>query len=114
MESSAAQRPGGPCFVLAVNSTASPSATKAQSPDGGDVTYEFYNSGDNDAFIGYGSTSTVASSNASIPIVGTPVGSCFPVASGCYIVKTLSPDLFLAGITGLGSSSVFVTTGYGL
>lgn len=74
--------------------------------------YLITNIGSNIAFVSYGSTGAIATTNCVIP-TGTaqPV---IPVLASSQIVVTQAPNLFWCGITSSGTSIIYITAGFGL
>lgn len=111
-------KPSGPTFAISVGTGANPSATLLGSGLAGDVTIRLYNNGTagaNDAAISFGPTSVGASTGAVFPIVGGAPQNVVIIKGGETRGLTLNNPAFLfaAGI-GLGSTTVFVTPGFGI
>lgn len=106
-------RPQGNFSVIPVIPV-NPSATLMGSGLSGDVTYMVYNPSALDAWIGYGPTSTIAVTNAAIPLIGTPEGGLFVSPGGSLQSITLTGNqMFMAGVSQLGSCSVYAAPGDG-
>ncbi len=110
-------RPGGPTVVV----PAQPGPTGipvvgwgagVTASAAGDVSYLVYNPGTNECWLGYGATSGLARTNATVPVISGPVSSV-PLPGGSLQTFTLAPNLFFAAYCQLGSASVYVTPGYG-
>lgn len=79
----------------------------------GDVTFQFYNAGSSDGYVGYGMTSTAAQANAVIP-VGATMPNAVPVPQGAVLSYTLAGGLFMSVVTPTaGNTTIIVTPGRG-
>ena len=106
--------PFTPCastFLVAANTTAS-AAVQTPPTLTGSVNFEFFNSGTDDAYIGYGSTGAAALANAVIPTVGNPT-QCLLVPARSGVIYTLTGGMWLSGIVATTQSNVYVTPGAG-
>lgn len=121
MEGNFPFKPAGPLHLMPSNS-AGASATKILGPSvGGEMNYLITNSaGGADVFMGYGPNSDVAIANRVIPLVASPSpnggqSGTLHIPGGSIHVFTLSPGLFMAPISIVGSSPVLtVIMGFGL
>lgn len=106
-------RPGGRTAML-MGSSASPLTTLMMSTtQRGDVVYLVYNSGLNDAYLGYGMTSGAANGNAVVPTAGNATAA-LALPAGSVQSFTLTPQLFFAAQTPSGNAPIYITPGMGM
>lgn len=105
-------RPQGAFQVIPVV-PAAPSAILMGSGLSGDITYMLYNPSALDAWLGYGPTSTAATGNSVIPLIGVPQAGVIVAPGGSLQSITLTGNTFFAGVSQLGSCSVYVGAGDG-
>lgn len=108
-------RPQGTGMLLAVTPNAPAAATQLTNPNAGDVCYLVFNPSGTaaDAWLGYGMTSAAAIANAIVPTLAGPGTPALACPAGSLQTFTLSPGLYFAARTQLGSCSLSITPGYG-
>ena len=104
-------RPGLQTAIVSATTSAG-AATLMGSGVSGDVDYLVYNKGLADAYLAYGTNSTIAQANAVIPLIGGP-SSVLPCPAGTLQVFTLTGNLFFSAIAEVGMSSITITPGMG-
>jgi len=88
-----------------------PTPVMAPSNAGTATQYLISNTGVNLAFISYSPTSAGATTNCVVP-TGTATATV-PSLPGTQIIITTGPNAYFCGITGSGTSIIYVTSGYG-
>ena len=92
-------------------STSAPTAVQALSTTLGGNQYRIINAGTVTVFLGYGTSASDASNNATVI---TSSGLSFPLLAGTDEILTFQPNAFCTGITSSGNAAVYVTPGDGL
>ena len=90
---------------------AAPTPVQCLSTTIGGTQYRVINSGTVIVFLGFGDTSTQASSNASVI---TTTGRAFPLLPGTDEILTFNANQYFTGITVSGTANVYVTPGDGM
>jgi hypothetical protein len=90
--------------------TSAPTAVQCLSTTLGGNQYRVINSGTVLVFLGYGSTASDASNNATI--IST-TGLSFPILPGTDEILTFVPNAYFTGITSSGSAQIYITPGDG-
>ena len=91
--------------------TSAPTPVQCSSSTIGGNQYRIINNGNVTAFLGYGSTATDATNNATI--VST-TGPAFPLLPNTDEILTFVPNAYFTGITSSGTATVYITPGDGL
>lgn len=104
-------RPGGNQILIS-GGTGVPSGTQIGGPNEGAVDFFIYNQGANDCWLGYGMSSDAAVANSAIPVIGvsSPAVQC---PAQAFFILRLSPQLYVAARTQLGSTNLYITPGNG-
>lgn len=92
-------------------STSAPTPVQAVSSTLGGNQYRIINAGLVTVFLGYGATSSAATSNAAV--VTSTAGS-IPIIAGTDEILSFAPNAYFTGITSSGTAVVYVTPGDGL
>jgi len=101
-------------YVLIANSTA-PAGVRGIRQIGayGLVQFQFMNTGDELAYIGYGATAEEAQSNSVIPTAGNPQ-QVIPVLPRCAVAHSFSPGTyFSAKVADAVATTILITQGEG-
>jgi len=101
--------PSGNTVVFAAATTA-PTPVQVPSSTLGGNQYRILNSGTVLVYLGIGSTSTNATSNATV--IST-TGGAIPLLPGTDEILTFTPNAYFTGITGSSSANVYITPGDG-
>ena len=88
-----------------------PTAVQASSTTLGGNQYRIINAGTVTVFLGYGTTATDASNNATIV---TSTGPSFPLLAGTDEILTFQPNAYFTGATSSGTAVVYITPGDGM
>ena len=88
-----------------------PTAVQAESTTLGGNQYRIINAGTVTVFLGYGTTATDASNNATIV---TSTGPSFPLLAGTDEILTFQPNAYFTGATSSGTAVVYITPGDGM
>ena len=91
--------------------TAAPTPVQAASVSLGGNQYRIINTGLVTVFLGYGTTSALANTNAAVV---TSSGPSVPIIAGTDEILTFVPNAYFTGITSTGNAVVYVTPGDGL
>lgn len=91
--------------------TSPPTAVQAVSNTLGGNQYRIINAGTVTVFLGYGTTATDASNNATIV---TSTGPSFPLLAGTDEILTFQPNAYFTGATSSGTAVVYITPGDGM
>jgi hypothetical protein len=91
--------------------TSAPTPVQAVSFTGGANQYRIINSSTSIVFLGYGTTSANATSNATV-ISGSQF--TLPLLPSTDEILTFVPNAYFTGITSTGSGAVYITPGDGL
>ena len=91
--------------------TAAPTPVQALSTTIGGNQYRIINNGTVIVFLGLGTTSSLANSNAAI--IST-TGSSIPILPGTDEILSFVPNAYFTGITSSGTATIYVTPGDGL
>jgi len=91
--------------------TAAPTPVQALSNTIGGNQYRIINNGTVIVFLGFGTTSSFANSNAAI--IST-TGSSIPILPGTDEILSFVPNAYFTGITSSGTATIYVTPGDGL
>lgn len=97
--------------VVFTAATSAPTPVQALSKTLGGNQYRIINSGNVTVFLGLGSTSANATSNA---VVVTSTQSSIPLLPGTDEILSFVPNAYFTGITSSGSAAVYITPGDGL
>lgn len=92
-------------------STSAPTPVQAVSSTLGGNQYRIINTGLVTVFLGYGTTSATATSNAAVV---TSTASSIPIIAGTDEILSFVPNAYFTGITSSGSAVIYVTPGDGL
>jgi len=97
--------------VVFTAATTAPSPVQALSTSLGGNQYRIINAGTVTVFLGYGSTSANATTNATLV---TSSQAAFPLLPGTDEILTFVPNAYFTGITASGTAAVYITPGDGL
>ena len=97
--------------VVFTANVAAPTAVQAVSTTLGGNQYRIINAGSVTVFLGYGTTSSDASNNATVI---TSTGLSYPLLAGTDEILTFQPNAYFTGITSSGTATIYVTPGDGL
>lgn len=97
--------------VVFTADTVAPTPVQAASTSLGGNQYRIINAGTNVVFLGYGSTSAAAATNAAVV---TSSQAAFPLLPGTDEILTFVPNAYFTGITAGGSAVIYITPGDGL
>jgi hypothetical protein len=104
--------PNGNTVTFTANVAGSvPTPVQAVSNGLGSNQYRFINSGSVTVFVGSGTTSSGANSNA---VVVSTTANSLPLLPGTDEILTFAPNAYFTGITASGTAVVYVTPGDGL
>ena len=92
-------------------STSAPTAVQAVSTTLGGNQYRVINAGTVTVFLGYGTTASDASNNATVV---TSTGPAYPLLAGTDEILTFQPNAYFTGITSSNTAAVYITPGDGL
>jgi hypothetical protein len=90
--------------------TTPPTPVQAVSSTLGGNQYRILNSGSVTVFLGIGSTSAAATSNATVVSTTAPA---IPLLAGTDEILTFSPNAYFTGITSSNTAVVYITPGDG-
>jgi hypothetical protein len=90
---------------------AAPTPVQCSSTTLGGNQYRIINAGTVTVFLGYGTSSSDASTNA---VVVTTTGTAFPLLAGTDEILTFVPNAYFSGITASGTAVIYITPGDGL
>ena len=88
-----------------------PTPVQALSTTLGGNQYRIINAGTVTVFLGLGTTSANATSNA---VVVTSTQNSYPLLAGTDEILTFVPNAYFTGITSSGTATVYITPGDGL
>jgi hypothetical protein len=91
--------------------TTAPTPVQALSTTLGGNQYRIINNGTVTVFLGYGSTSANATSNA---VVVTSSQNSLPLLPSTDEILTFVPNAYFTGITSSGTATIYITPGDGL
>lgn len=91
--------------------TTAPTPVQALSTTLGGNQYRIINNGTVTVFLGYGSTSANATSNA---VVVTSSQNSLPLLPSTDEILTFVPNAYFTGITSSGAATIYITPGDGL
>jgi hypothetical protein len=91
--------------------TAAPTPVQALSNTIGGNQYRIINNGTIIVFLGFGTTSSSANSNA---VIISNTGSSIPILPGTDEILSFVPNAYFTGITSSGTATIYVTPGDGL
>jgi len=91
--------------------TSAPTPVQAVSTTLGGNQYRVLNSGTVTVFMGIGTSSANATSNAAVV---SSTGAAIPLLSGTDEIMTFPPNAYFTGITSSGTAVVYITPGDGL
>ena len=97
--------------VVFTANVAAPTAVQAVSTTLGGNQYRIINAGSVTVFLGYGTTSSDASNNATVI---TSTGLSYPLLAGTDEILTFQPNAYFTGITSSGTATIYVTPGDGM
>ena len=100
----------GNTVTFAADTTA-PTPVQALSTTLGGNQYRIINNGTVTVFLGYGSTSANATSNA---VVVTSSQNSLPLLPSTDEILTFVPNAYFTGITSSGAATIYITPGDGL
>jgi len=101
--------PTGNTVTFTANTTAATPVQAVSTTLGGNQ-YRILNSGTVTVFMGVGSTSALATANATV-VVSTALA--IPLLAGTDEILTFSPNAYFTGITSSSTAVVFITPGDG-
>jgi hypothetical protein len=90
---------------------AAPTPVQAASTTLGGNQYRIINAGSGTVFLGYGSSASDASNNASVI---TTTGPALPLLPGTDEILSFVPNAYFTGVTISGTAQVYITPGDGL
>ncbi len=96
--------------VTFLATTTAPTAVQAVSTTLGGNQYRIINAGSVTVFLGYGTDSASANSNAAII---TTTGTSIPLLPGTDEILSFVPNAFFTGITASSNATIYVTPGDG-
>ena len=91
--------------------TAAPTPVQVLSTTIGGNQYRIINNGTVIVFLGFGTTSSSANSNA---VIISTTGSSIPILPGTDEILSFVPNAYFTGITSSGTATIYVTPGDGL
>jgi hypothetical protein len=91
--------------------TTAPAAVQATATGLGATQYEVQNPGQVTVFLGYGTSASEASNNATVV---TSTGYGYPLLPGTDKIISAPPNAYFTGITSSGNAVIYVTPGEGL
>ena len=97
--------------VTFLAATTAPTPVQCASTTIGGNQYRIINSGNVTVFLGYGSTASDATNNATVV---TTTGASFPLLAGTDEILTFVPNAYFTGITSSGTAAVYITPGDGM
>jgi hypothetical protein len=97
--------------VAFIAATTAPTPVQAVSSTLGGNQYRIINAGLVTVFLGYGTTSAEANTNAGVV---TASGASIPLLPGTDEILTFVPNAYFTGITSSSTATVYVTPGDGL
>jgi hypothetical protein len=104
--------PNGNTVAFTANVAGSvPTPVQVLSNGLGSNQYRFLNSGSVSVFIGSGTTSSAANTNA---VVVSTTAASVPLLPGTDEILTFSPNAYFTGITASGTAVIYITPGDGL
>jgi hypothetical protein len=101
--------PTGNTVTFTANTTAATPVQAVSTTLGGNQ-YRILNSGTVTVFMGVGSTSALATANATVV---TSTALAIPLLAGTDEILTFSPNAYFTGITSSSTAVVFITPGDG-
>jgi len=97
--------------VVFTATTSAPTPVQCASTTLGGNQYRVINNGTVTVFLGYGSTASDATNNATIV---TTTAEALPLLPGTDEILTFVPNAYFTGITAAGNAAVYVTPGDGM
>ena len=97
--------------VAFIAAASAPTPVQAVSTTLGGNQYRIINAGSVTVFLGYGSSSANATSNAAVV---TSTGGSFPLLAGTDEILTFAPNAYFTGVTSSGNATVYITPGDGM
>jgi hypothetical protein len=97
--------------VVFTANTSAPTPVQALSSTLGGNQYRIINNGTVIVFLGYGTTSAEANSNA---VVVSSTGPSMPILPGTDEILSFVPNAYFTGITSSGTAAIYITPGDGL
>ena len=97
--------------VTFLAATTAPTPVQCASTTIGGNQYRIINAGTVTVFLGYGSTDSDATNNATVV---TTTGASFPLLAGTDEILTFVPNAYFTGITSSGTAAVYITPGDGM
>ena len=110
MGTAAAFTPTGNTVTFTAN-VAAPTPVQVVSTTLGGNQYRILNAGSVTVFLGFGSTSSDASNNATV-VSGSNVA--IPLLAGTDEILTFTPNVYVTGITSSNTATIYVTPGDGM
>ena len=91
--------------------TSAPTPVQSSSTTLGGNQYRIINTGTVTVFLGYGTTASEATNNATIV---TTTGPAFPLLPNTDEILTFVPNAYFTGVTSSGTATIYITCGDGL